>query len=210
MKTITSKRTSQQGISLVEMSIAIAILAVVLVVTLLGVQKVQFDRRLNQAREDIPVTLTALSSAYATQTNTVGATTQVLSLMNVWPKDRVTNAGTASVQVTGSFPGSRELIFSSNTAHPPRIAQANQGIAYWVTNVPPEACLSLLQTMATHGAVANLFVTPMTTTPALNAKLGGALVSFVNGDVLTLNLAAATTACSGSANKQVVAIVARA
>lgn len=209
MKRLNPRLSSQHGISLVEMSIAIAILAVALVGTLMGVQKVKFDQRLNKAREDIPVTLTALSSAYATQTSTVGATTQVLSLMNVWPKDRVTDAGTASVRVNGSFPDSQELVFHSPYAHPPRIAQGNQGIAYWVTNIPPEACLPLLQTMATHGSVANLYVFPMTTTPAANVRRNS-LVSFVNGNILTLNMTTATNDCSGSGNKQVVAIVARA
>lgn len=208
MKTTDSRRASQHGISLVEMSVAIALLAVVLVGTLWGVQKVRLEQWLNKARQDIPVTLTALSSSFATQNNTLGANTQILSLMNVWPKDRVNNPGQATVRVNGPFPGSQEMVFSSPNQHPPRIIQANQGLAYWVTNVPPEACLPLLQTMATHRAVANLYVLPVTTAPALNAR-GTSLVTFGNSDVLTINMTAAANACSGSTNKQVIAIVAR-
>jgi Tfp pilus assembly protein PilE len=208
MKKRHTQRASQLGISLVEMAVAIAILAVILVGVLLGIQKLQFDRRLNNARADIPVTIAALGGVYATQPNTQNASTKILSLMNVWPKDRVSDAGLDSVKVNGHFQNSTELVFGSSRSFPPRIKPGYQGFAYWITNVPPEACLPLLQAMVANGSVAAVAVVPLSTIPSATDALYPQLSAYINGG-LVLDMGKATTACAGAANRHVVAVVAR-
>lgn len=210
MKYQQIKYTRQRGVSLVEMGIAAAIVAVILVGALLALQKVQMDRRLQKARQEVPATILAISQTATTQTSTYGwATTQTLSMMDVWPNDRVENPGMATVKVNGPFPGSTERVFANAVTAGPRLKQINQGFAYWLSNIPAEACMPLLQLLVTQRSVAGVYVGAASTNPSgSNAGLQS-VGNIDTSSVLSLNMATAAQKCAGNTNKSIVAFISR-
>jgi hypothetical protein len=207
-------RGRQRGISLVEMGIAIAVLAVLLVGVFLGYRKVQMDSYMQKARLEIPLTVAAISMSAMTQPNTNGINTQIMSLLNAWPKDRVTNAGQSTVKVAGPFPGSTEQVFGYAYSNGTRLRVGWSGFAYWINNVPEDACLPLLQLLVAQRSVVNLTAGSMSLnkTPNSTNMAGSAwLASTASNGTISLNMGNATTWCANSpgTNKQIHVLIAR-
>lgn len=211
MKHTLSRQGRQRGISLVEMGIAGAVIAMLLVGALMAFQKVQLDRQMHQARNEIPSTLSVITRFAAAQPNTANINTQMLSLAEAWPAERVQNAGQANVRVAGPFPGSTETAFGASIASAPRIRNPWQGFNYWISNIPARACLPMLQLLVTHPSMAMLRAgeTGAVVPGAGNNAGNAALVTFGVNGLPSLNLPLATTACSGSGNKQISVLIAR-
>lgn len=211
MKHTLSRQGRQRGISLVEMGIAGAVIAMLLVGALMAFQKVQLERQMHQARNQIPSTLSAIARFASTQPSTQSMTTQMLSLAEAWPAELVQNAGQANVRVAGPFPGSTEQVFGTGLTTAPRLRVAWQGFNYWISNIPARACLPMLQLLVTHSSVAMLRVGEASAVvPSANNQAGNTgLVNFGGNGLPSLNLPAATTACSGSGNKQISVLIAR-
>lgn len=207
MKTLGTSRRKQLGIGLVEMSIAAVVIAVFLVGILVALPKLQLDQRLNKARQEIPLTLNAMTAAYATQASTEGASTRILSAANIWPKDRVIDPGKASVRVNGVFPGSREYVFPNTEEVPPRMASAQEGFAYWIQNIPSEACLPLVQLLVSQRSVTDVTVSPSTTPPS--GARGASRVTVWAHSNIQVHMKRATDACSTPGNKSITAYVSR-
>ncbi len=203
-----TSRKRQLGLSMVEISIAAVVISTALIGLLAGLPKLQLDMRLNTARQEIPAVLNAITAAYATQPNTMAASTQILSAAGVWPSHRVIDSGLSTVRVNGVFPGSREYAFNNATEHPPRLASAHQGFMYWLQNVPKEACLPLVQLLVSQRAVAEVSVDIGTKVP--NEWRAATVVTTFAGSTLTVNMVSATTACSTPGNKTIAAAISRA
>jgi type II secretory pathway pseudopilin PulG len=208
MKTLRHSRRTQLGISLVEISIAAVVISAVLLGILVGLPKLQLDQRLNKARQQVPLVLNTMMVAYATQPNTAGANTQILSAANAWPNERVSNPGLATVRISGVFPGSTEHVFANTATTTLRLPQANDGFTYWMRNIPKQACIPLVQLLISQRGVVEVSVGAA----ALNPSGGRAstVVSQYLNSSLSANMAAATGACSAAGNKTVVALVSRA
>lgn len=201
----------QRGLSLMEMGIAATVLAALILGALLALNKLQFERRLSEARKEIPVTITTAIEAITTQPdtedlNTAAKATRVLSTFNVWPQNRVQNPGMLTVQVNGHFPGSIEQMVTNTGTHPPRLAP-NQGFAYWIRNIPPEACMPLVQLLVAQPTVVQVYVTLATT--ATNGRPGTAELATYKNGAMSMNAETAATACAGKTNKNVVAMIGR-
>lgn len=209
------RHSRQRGVSMLEMGMVVAMLGVLVVGVFMAYKKIQMDRYLQSAIEQIPKTITAISGSAITQSTTAGTTTQVMSLMGAWPAERVANAGQTTVKVNGAFPGSTEQVFGYSGVFPPRVRVANSGFSYWINGVPEEACLALLQVLVTHRNVANITVGSMTQakTPAVGntAGAGTSLVTVAANGSISVNMAAATTACAltPGSNKQIQVLIAR-
>lgn len=196
-----------------EMGIAATVLAGLILAATLGIQKLNFERTMGQARNEIPLTITAAVSAYATQASTTDLSSpalgkRILSAMNIWPDNRVTNKGLNNAVIAGHFSGSNEVMMTNVSVAVPRVRQSRQGFAYWITNIPPNACMPLVQLLITQRSVANVYAGANTLNPSGN--VAGTLVSVTgtNG-LLNINTTAASTACSGNGNKTLMAIIAR-
>jgi Tfp pilus assembly protein PilV len=210
-----TKMEGQKGLSLLEMGISATVLAALILGVTMGIQKMNFDRQMSEARKQIPLTINAAVIALSADPNTAALNnivvgTRVMSAFNVWPAERVTNKGLNTVQVTGPFTGSREYLMTNSTAvAAPRVRARNQGLVYWLTNIPPDACMQILQTLVAHRSVAAVGVAPATITPsgsfAGTTNVGG----YATNGVLTLNAASASTACSAAGNKSITALLAR-
>lgn len=195
-----------------EMGIAATLLAALILGAILGIQKLNFERKLGKARNEIPLTITAAVNAFATQESTIDLNTattgkRILSAMNIWPDGRVANKGLDSAIVSGHFQGSQEVMMTNWTTVAPRIRQPYLGFAYWITNIPADACMPLVQTLLTHRSVAGVWAGASTLNPSGWAS--GTLVSSVgNNGLLSMNLGSAAMACSGNNNKTLLAIIA--
>lgn len=210
MKQISVFAPKQRGISLVEMAIATAVVAALLVGMLMAFPKIQFERQMAAARQEIPVTVNTIYTAYATQLDTTGVTTRILVGTNAWPSERVRDRGLTTESVNGPFAGSSEFVFANTATAIPRLRQVNQGFAYWLTELPPEACLPILQVLAAQRPVVQLFVGAAgSRTPSGNPAIAGVASMNSNG-VLTLNMGTAAAACQGPGKKQVAALMTRA
>jgi hypothetical protein len=209
-----SRLEGQKGLSLMEMGIAATVLAALILGAMMGIQKLNFDRQMTEARKQIPVTISAAVDAFSTQQNTSSLNTaktgtRVMSSFNVWPDNRVKDKGLESVMVTGPFPGSHEYLMTNTTSAIPRLRQINQGFAYWITNIPDDACMPLLQTLITNRSVASIHVGPAALKPTGTTTGTTNVGTYATNGSLTLNTTTASTACSGRGNRTLLALIAR-
>jgi Tfp pilus assembly protein PilE len=203
-------RARQRGISLVEMGIVVAVVAILSVGAFMAFQKVRMDSYMDKARKEIPLTINAINASMMTQTGSTSAVnTAYVSMFNAWPKDRVTDAGKATVAVKGPFPGSTEQVFGFKGTAAPRVLVGWRAFNYWIVGVPPEACMSLLQMLAAHGSVANVSIgveggnAPAGDTYAAEDSKNPFSLTAGKDGVLAINPTNAKTGCtSGGAGKK--------
>lgn len=196
----------QRGMSLIEMGIAVALLAVVTIAGMFAVRKIQFESSMTTMRQEVPASINAMVAAYANHMNTVGANTMLLSGLNVWPSDRISNRNDATVEVKGHFSGQTEMVFSNVTTDAKRLPSANQGFLYVLSDLPPDACLPVLQFVVTLPGVAQVYA-GLPGTPTGTAR--GKVVTKDERSHLVLDMTAANTQCAGSTAKDIEILVGR-
>jgi hypothetical protein len=210
----STKLEAQKGLSLMEMGIAATVLAALILGVMMGIEKLNFDRKMSEVRKQVPVTISAAVDAFSTQPSTaiLGSTlagTKIMSSFNVWPANRIKDKGLDTVEVIGSFTGSREYMVTNYSTAAPRLRLANQGIAYWITNIPADACMPILQTLIAHSSVASIHVAEATITPGGTTTGSKGVGTYTNNAALTLNMVTATAACSTPGNKSLLALLSR-
>ena len=134
-------RSSQRGYSLVELSIALAIIAVIVVGGLMGTRQILLSNNINNQLKDSAQVLTKITRQYQKQNVTTGATVATLAPLGTWPAERTTNTNGVWT-VRGVIGGTSELVFS-NTALLGSLP-ANQGLIYVLRNVPSAACADIV------------------------------------------------------------------
>jgi prepilin-type N-terminal cleavage/methylation domain-containing protein len=135
------KHARQAGYTLVELSVALAIVGVILVGALVGSRQVLLSNSVNAQVRDSAQVIAKVQRQYAKQTSTTGATTDVLGPLAIWPSDRATVSGTATT-VRGVIGGSSEFIFTNDAAI--GTLAANQGFIYTLRKVRTDACADLV------------------------------------------------------------------
>lgn len=136
-------KARQAGFSLVELSVAMAIIAVILVGALMGTRAIMLSNSVNNQIRDTAAVISKVQRQYAKQANTTGATTTVLGPLGIWPSERAT-AGTPWV-IRGVLSGSSEFIFSNDAAI--GSLPANGGFIYTLRGVQLEACGQLVSAL---------------------------------------------------------------
>ena len=198
------KSSSQSGYSLVELSVALAILAVILVGALMGTRQVMLSNSINNQVRDSATLIAKVQRLYTKQASTTGATTHVLGRMGVWPAERATVSATTTT-VRGVLNGSSELIFSNDSAI--GSLPANGGFIYTLRNVPTEACADLISAFDSLS-----FAIYAGTSPAAAPTTGATptLTTVKAADATAVDMANQATACApGSPNGVDVAVVFR-
>lgn len=139
MKNMKSK---QQGYSLVELSISLAIIAILLAGGLTGVQQILRANKVNNLIKSTNSAVAAITTQTMRQANFAGATLQALSGLGVWPTTAVVNGGAAGATVTHEFNGAVGVQPNANGLG---TYAANQTLRYTLLNVPAEACADVVQ-----------------------------------------------------------------
>ena len=190
----STETNRQGGYTLVELAIAIAILAVLIVAGLSGVQSILTSGKVNDQIKTVAKLSSKVSSFYSGGTS--GVTAAEVARNGGWDTGKYTTSGsgaTATATITSSF-GTTETI-ASNTAAIGDIA-ANTGFIYTIKAVPKSACADLANGLSglvyaigvtTNGATA------ITDWASTNTKV--VKVSSATG-VITANLAASCDAGS--------------
>ncbi len=138
----STETNRQGGYTLVELAIAIAILAVLIVAGLSGVQSILTSGKVNDQIKTVAKLSSKVSSFYAGGTS--GVTAAEVARNGGWDTGKYTTSGsgaTATATITSSF-GTTETIASNGSTVIGDIA-ANTGFIYTIKAVPKSACADL-------------------------------------------------------------------
>ena len=135
-------KQKQKGYSLIELSVALSIVAVVIVAGLVGARQVLLSNSVNSQIRESNQTIAKLRKALARQTDTAGLTGSNAGLLGVWPNDR--SSCTAGVCTNRSiFNQAFEHAFTNTAAHGNNLP-INGGVMYVLWRVPNQACTDLV------------------------------------------------------------------
>jgi prepilin-type N-terminal cleavage/methylation domain-containing protein len=178
---LTSMQGPQQGYTLVELAISVAILSVLIVAGLLGVQSILTSGKVNDQIKTV-AKLSAKSSALfaSSASGTAGVTQQQMINVGAWDASKANGSN-----VTSSF-GSLETITPNGNAI--GAMAANTGFVYKINSVPQAACADLANGLS--GFVFALNVVSASSVAPNDWSAGNAAVKLPGGANVTLaNLA---------------------
>ncbi len=200
-----SLRRAQRGYSLIELSIALAILSVVIVGALLGVQRILDNNRANQVLRQVPFSLSGLITATTSTSNSfTGLTTEQLAQFGNFPDGTVTAGVGDAASIINPF-GGRYLAGANAAAFAG--ADIGQGVFYSITGTSANMCTTLVNGLAPIARA--LWVGA---SPAAPAKRTAAPAGFSNpksGPADGITLAELTTACAVAGPHEIVVFMGR-
>jgi prepilin-type N-terminal cleavage/methylation domain-containing protein len=177
---------TQRGYSLVELAISVAILSVLIVAGLTGVQSMLTSGKVNDQTKTL-AKLAATANALFASSGTSGVTQAQMLKLGAWDVSKAINGN-----ITSSF-GSLETI--TPNANAIGVMAANTGFVYKVSSIPQAACADLASGVA--GFVYALHVTAASSAAPADWLTENSVVKAPgNANVSLSNLA---TAC-GNAN----------
>ncbi len=195
-----NQAVNQKGYSIIELSIALAIISIILVTSLAGVQRVLRSNNVNNDLRNINLAVAALTSLAATQTSTSGVTMANLIGLKVFDGFAVNETAGS---VTNAFGGAIRVV--SNGATVDGYPQ-NSGFILYSQNIPSEACPDYINGIST--------LSPnISTTNVSGPAMDGAVFSGTNTTALktgggTYSLPSLAAACTVTAANPKVTIAA--
>jgi prepilin-type N-terminal cleavage/methylation domain-containing protein len=132
----------QGGYSLVELSIALAIVSVILVGGLMGTRQILMTNNVNNQLKESAQVIAKITKNFQKQSDTKEATVDNLAPVGVWPSERASKDTGGKWAIRGVMGGSAEHVFA-NKAQIVSMA-ASQGFMYYIHNVPSAACADLV------------------------------------------------------------------
>ena len=142
-------KPKQGGYTIIELGIALTIIAVLIVAGLTGVTTVLNNSKANSQIEESGIVLAKLQSTL-TSTSASGLTTAIAVGSSYFPTSRVSGTG-SNATVANKFNGS-EFVSSNTialTSTEGVVAAANVGAIYTITGVPKAVCANLASSLAT-------------------------------------------------------------
>ena len=142
-------KPKQGGYTIIELGIALTIIAVLIVAGLAGVTTVLNNSKANGQIEESGIVLAKLQSTL-TSTSASGLTTAIAVGSSYFPTSRVSGTG-SNATVANKFNGS-EFVSSNTialTSTEGVVAAANVGAIYTITGVPKAVCANLASSLAT-------------------------------------------------------------
>ena len=203
-RTLKSLAQRQAGYTLVELAISVSIIAVLIVGTLTGVQRLLRSNNANNTLTQTQVAVTNIAKIYSTGGKAVYGKaaedgTSDLAKLGAWDSSAVTTDATTGIKTVAS-PFSGAITVSPNNALVgPQGSGSAQGTGYWyrIAGVPEDVCPSLASSFVSTAA--GIYIE--NAAPSLQSLSGtpaGAKAGFkVPGQagVSTSNLA---TSCTGN------------
>lgn len=204
-RAIPSGRGGHRGFSLVEIALAIALVAGMVVAGAVWINRILQDQQMNSVRVDAAATMNAAMAAYASFTSTVSATPATLSSQNVWPADRVSWSGQKKVVIRGHFPGSQEFMWGNTDDW--NEFPVGVGFIYHITELPPRVCAQLVTSLAVlphvHRAWAGIHVRNPEDGRSPAKKATSQLTVVKKRNVDPVDLVELAAACDGNSKKHI-------
>ena len=179
----------QKGYSIVELSIALAIISIILVTALAGVQRILRSNNVNEDLKNINLVASKLAVMLSTVPNTAGINQAQLINLRMFEGMRV---DTVRNTVTNAF-GGLITVIPNNAAI--GTIPANSGIMLYSAGIPPEVCsdyITGLNTIASHISATDAAAPAVAGAPYIN------VVKTNLAPITVANLANACTAAAGS------------
>jgi len=140
------KNRRQGGYTIVELAIAVSIVAVLIVAGLTGVQSILTGNKVSKQLQTTAKLSARISSAFGGNTATTGITLAQMANLNGWdPSQVVRNAAGAVTNVISAF-GTQEFVATNTVLVGP--APVNSSIVYTITNVPRAGCADFASGLA--------------------------------------------------------------
>jgi prepilin-type N-terminal cleavage/methylation domain-containing protein len=184
---VKTQALNQKGYSIIELSIALAIISIILVTSLAGVQRVLRSNNVNNDVKNINLAVASLTSLSATQTTTTGITMANLIGLKVFEGFSVDAVGGT---VKNAFGG--QIVVAPNTGAVDGYP-VGSGFILYSTNIAADACPDYINSIAT------LSPNISTANGANPATKGALLGTAVKTDGGPYTLATLSAACAGSA-----------
>ena len=131
-------KPKQGGYTLVELAIAVAILAVLIVAGLTGVQSILTSGKVNDQIKTVAKLGAKVSANYSSLT-TSGVTLATVANLGAWDTSKVSGSGTTTA-VRSAFNSGEFITFNATAISG---LSANSGFIYTIAGVPREACPDL-------------------------------------------------------------------
>lgn len=180
------KNIAQRGFTMVELSVVVAIGALILVIALAVVPAVLANNRANAEMQELPSILSNVQKAYANAPTYVGATLDAVIRLNAFPTERVTIPGAGAATATNRWGGTITLAVANLSA-------TNDIVRLVYTNMSERECKGVIQGVA--GLMRRIYVDS-----ANGGAAGGG--TMVKADGAALDITALGTAC-GTANNSI-------
>jgi len=146
MKTLS--KSTQRGYSLIELSIALAIVGVVIAGSIVGVQAILTNNNVNKTIKQTNWAIGKVVSKLVRDANWDQATIQTLTTagFDVWDDNDITSGGTASANVKHYLGGSlyvKPVVTGTAVDANSYGVESNQGLIYTLAGVPVGGCADL-------------------------------------------------------------------
>ncbi|SEL08493.1 prepilin-type N-terminal cleavage/methylation domain-containing protein [Roseateles sp. YR242] len=188
----------QKGYTLIELSIALAIISVIIVGSLVGVQRILSNNRANNLLSEIPrINAALVGSAANANSNTLSTiTTSNAASLGAFSPNAVSWEGETAT-VTNAFGGNIFIQGLSNTIN---FDGVTRGYVVTATGVARDMCATVVNGLAPLAQA--LWVDQNTTVPSgpLTSKPADADLIKGPGQDASINLGTMSTQCRGSTN----------
>jgi prepilin-type N-terminal cleavage/methylation domain-containing protein len=194
-------RQRQAGYTLIELSISLAIIAVLLVGTLTGVQRLLRANNANNTISSTQAALTNITKLYAGSSDPDIYNTLTLAQMGVWDNSLVTitTGATPTAKVKNPFNGFITVFANSATIGTGATSvAADGGFWYRLDTIPTDSCASVATSFVNTAAA--IYVSSTNTTDGATPTATTARYKAPGSDDSTSNLAAA---CASAGNVQI-------
>jgi prepilin-type N-terminal cleavage/methylation domain-containing protein len=196
-----NQAVNQKGYSIIELSIALAIISIILVGSLAGVQRVLRSNNLNNELKSAQLGLANLTTFLATTNSTSGLTSSGAVTLKLFDGLQIDTGNSLYKNNFGGF------IYTESNKDAIGANLANSGFIYATTNIPQEICsdyLSGLASVSTQLAAGNSYYLSSGKLDAGNqGKMAATVVKDVGGSIDLSKLANAC-AVTGTNPKLVV------
>lgn len=141
---------AQRGYSLVELSISLAIIAAVIVGSLVGVQRIMANNRANTVLSEVPRISAALLGMLGSSSNTSmdGITTKEAAQLGVFNSESIVKDAQGAFQSVNNAFGGRYLVASAGFASGFGTA-ADRAVVIKITGVPGSMCGTVVSGLST-------------------------------------------------------------
>jgi prepilin-type N-terminal cleavage/methylation domain-containing protein len=193
----TLKKNQQKGYSIIELSIALAIVSIILVTALTGVQRILRSNHVNEDLKKINLAASKIGVILANVPDAAGITQQNLIDLKVFSDFNVVPVAGGAPTINNSFGGT--ITVAPNTATLGTIP-ANGGLMLYSTSIPPEACsdyISGLSPVSSHVSAEAKGV----------AGNGGIMKNVVKSNTTAATVGNLATACAAAAGDTITVAI---